>query len=84
MGVRDGFKPASSATRRGRPLPMARPSSERALAIAQSSTPAALANEPFQDDHGIPLGSRVAVAAESFGLEPTEGELVAATHPVLA
>ncbi len=34
----------------------------------------------FQDDHGIPLGSRVTVAAESFGQETTEGELVAATR----
>jgi len=36
--------------------------------------------EAFQDDHGIDLGSRVTVAAESFGQEPTEGELVAATR----
>ena len=34
----------------------------------------------FQDDHGIPLGSRVTVAAESFGSEPTAGVLVAATR----
>lgn len=34
----------------------------------------------FQDDHGIPLGSRVTVAAESFGSEPTPGVLVAATR----
>ena len=35
---------------------------------------------PFQDEHGIPLGSRVTIASESFGPEPTEGELVAATR----
>jgi len=34
----------------------------------------------FQDDHGIPLGTRVTVAAESFGAETTEGELIAATR----
>ena len=55
-------------------------SSEQALAIAQSSTPAALANEPFQDDHGISLGSEVVVAADTFGTEPTTGQLMAATR----
>ncbi|WBY02004.1 glutathione S-transferase family protein [Ramlibacter tataouinensis] len=39
-----------------------------------------LVDSAFQDDHGIPLGSRVTVAAESFGLEATEGELIAATR----
>lgn len=34
----------------------------------------------FQDEHGIPLGSRVTIASESFGPETTEGELVAATR----
>jgi len=34
----------------------------------------------FQDEHGIPLGSRVTISAETFGQEPTEGELVAATR----
>jgi glutathione S-transferase len=37
-------------------------------------------DEPFQDDHGIPLGSDVVIAAESFGTEPTHGQLVAATR----
>jgi glutathione S-transferase len=37
-------------------------------------------DDVFQDEHGIPLGSRVTVAAETFGQEPTEGELVAATR----
>jgi glutathione S-transferase len=39
-----------------------------------------LIDSAFQDDHGIPLGSRVAVTSESFGPEPTEGELIAATR----
>lgn len=34
----------------------------------------------FQDDHGIPLGSVVSITAESFGAEPTVGELVAASR----
>ena len=34
----------------------------------------------FQDEHGIPLGSLVTITAESFGLESTAGELVAATR----
>jgi hypothetical protein len=34
----------------------------------------------FQDEHGIPLGSQVTIRAESFGLEESAGELVAATR----
>lgn len=34
----------------------------------------------FHDEHDIPLGSRVTITAESFGLEPTAGELLAATR----
>jgi glutathione S-transferase len=37
-------------------------------------------NEVFQDEHGIPLGAQVSITAESFGLESTVGELVAATR----
>jgi hypothetical protein len=39
-----------------------------------------LKDASFQDEHGIPLGSQVTVAAELFGTEPTQGELVAATR----
>jgi glutathione S-transferase len=39
-----------------------------------------LIDSAFQDDHGIALGSRVAVSAEAFGPETTEGELIAATR----
>jgi glutathione S-transferase len=39
-----------------------------------------LIDSAFQDDHGIALGSRVTVTAESFGPEPTEGILLAATR----
>jgi glutathione S-transferase len=55
-------------------------SSQQAIELAAASSPAPLKDEPFQDEHGIALGSRVTIAAESFGPEPTEGELVAATR----
>lgn len=51
-----------------------------AIAVAAASTPAPLHDDFFQDEHGIPLGSRVTVNAESFGPETTEGELIAATR----
>lgn len=55
-------------------------SAEQALQVAQTSTPASLQDEVFQDEHCIALGSAVVIAADNFGLEPTEGELVAATR----
>ncbi|WP_198969083.1 glutathione S-transferase family protein [Xylophilus sp. ASV27] len=54
--------------------------SAEAIAIAAAATPVPVDPEPFQDEHGIALGSRVTVTAESFGPEPTEGELIAATR----
>ena len=36
--------------------------------------------EAFEDDHGIALGTKVQITAESFGLEPSVGKLVAATR----
>jgi glutathione S-transferase len=53
---------------------------EAALTIARDSSPMTLEDEIHQDDHGITLGSNVAITAESFGLEPTVGRLVAATR----
>jgi len=55
-------------------------SADEALQTARLATPAAAQAEIFQDEHGIALGSPVVIAADNFGLEPTEGELVAATH----
>jgi hypothetical protein len=53
----------------------------QAIAVAAASTPhTLLSDSTFQDEHGIPLGTRVTVAAESFGPEPSEGELMAATR----
>ncbi len=39
-----------------------------------------LIDSAFQDDHGIALGTAVTITAESFGLEPTGGVLMAATR----
>ena len=57
----------------------------QAIAIAANADPmpigqALLPDSTFQDEHGIELGSRVTITAESFGREPTAGELVSATH----
>jgi glutathione S-transferase len=54
--------------------------SSEAISVAAAAEPAPLPEEAFQDDHGIALGSRVTVAAESFGTETTEGTLLAATR----
>lgn len=60
--------------------PMTKLTSTDAIAIAAASEPVALADDTFQDEHGIALGSRVTVTAEAFGPEPTEGLLLAATR----
>jgi glutathione S-transferase len=50
-----------------------------AIAVCAASAGGfALPDSTFQDEHGIPLGSQVTIAAESFGLETTQGELVGA------
>jgi glutathione S-transferase len=58
---------------------------EAAVRVAHDAEPMPpggnlLVDSAFQDDHGIPLGTRVTVSAESFGPEATEGELIAATR----
>ena len=55
-------------------------SARQALDVAAASTPATLHDDVFQDEHGIALGSQVLISAETFGHEPTQGELVAATR----
>ena len=57
----------------------------RAIATGAAAQPSPaghglLVDSTFQDEHGIALGSRVSITAESFGPEPTEGELIAATR----
>jgi glutathione S-transferase len=59
---------------------MAKLDSTQAIAIAAAAEPAPLPAEAFQDEHGIPLGSPVSIAAEAFGQEPTEGILRAASR----
>jgi glutathione S-transferase len=53
---------------------------EAIAACAGAPVVAGASDDYFQDDHGIALGSQVSVSAESFGAEPTVGELVAATR----
>jgi len=53
---------------------------ESIAACAMATRATAIIDATFQDEHGFALGSRVTVAAESFGLETTDGELVAATR----
>jgi hypothetical protein len=55
-------------------------SAAEAIDIAARATPMALHDDIFKDEHGIALGSRVTISAETFGPEPTEGELIAATR----
>ncbi|MDM0035522.1 glutathione S-transferase family protein [Variovorax sp. J22P271] len=53
----------------------------RAIEVAAASTPhTLLSDSTFQDEHGLALGTPVTIAAESFGPETTEGDLVAATR----
>jgi glutathione S-transferase len=61
---------------------MTESNAQEAIAICAASpgVGAVLPGEPFQDEHGIALGSQVSVASEGFGPEPTLGELVAATR----
>lgn len=55
-------------------------SGEDAITVAAAAEPLPLLGEAFQDEHAIALGTQVKVAAESFGTEPTQGELIAATR----
>lgn len=67
---------------------MVKSTSEAALAASRAAAQAgeradvALfgAQDVFQDDHGIPLGTTVTIAADSFGTEPSIGILRAATR----
>jgi glutathione S-transferase len=55
-------------------------SANDAVIVAAGAEPLPLQDDVFQDEHGIALGETVHIAAESFGLEVTEGELIAATR----
>lgn len=51
-----------------------------AIQVAKNAQPVPLTDDVFQDEHGFPIGTQVTVAADSFGTEPTQGKLVAATR----
>lgn len=58
--------------------------SQQAIAVAAAADPLPLGagplnHGPFVNEHGIELETPVRICAESFGKEPTIGELVAAT-----
>ncbi len=53
---------------------------QHAIAIAAAATAQSVDGLAVQDDHGIALGSRVSICGDTFGPEPTEGTLVAATR----
>ena len=55
-------------------------SAAESIALCARSTPTVAEKAPFIDEHGIALGTPVSITSESFGPEPTEGELIAATR----
>jgi hypothetical protein len=55
-------------------------SAAESIALCARSTPTMAEKEPFLDEHGLALGTPVSITSESFGPEPTEGELIAATR----
>ena len=55
-------------------------SAQGAITVAANAEPLPLEPCALQDEHGIALGTPVKVSAQSFGQEPTHGELLAATR----
>jgi glutathione S-transferase len=54
-------------------------STGEALAVAKAGSKPFFVDEEYVDEHGIALGEKVSVVAESFGPEVTIGKLIAAT-----
>jgi glutathione S-transferase len=52
---------------------------QASLDIAKLGSTPFFAADTYVDEHGIALGTEVCIVAESFGPEPTEGKLIAAT-----
>jgi len=50
--------------------------SEEALEVAHTSTPAALPDEQFVDPNGFKAGQQVIIAATDYGVDPVAGELL--------
>jgi hypothetical protein len=51
-------------------------SSEEALQVARTSTPAALPDEQFDEPNGFKAGQPVVIAATDYGVDPVAGELL--------
>ena len=51
-------------------------SSEQALEVARSATPAQLPQERFAEPNGFEAGQRVVIAATDYGVDPVAGELL--------
>ena len=78
----DGWWQCLRAIGHGRSTPC---DAAEAIEVAASHEPVAIGNTlvpdtALHDTHGLPLGSHVVIAAESFGRETTSGELIAATR----
>lgn len=54
-------------------------SASEAVEVANQSTPLDVSTKQFVNEHDIALGTEVVVTADNFGLEPTQGVLVAAS-----
>jgi len=50
--------------------------SEEALEVARTSTPAPLPDEQFVDPNGFKAGQQVVIAATDYGVDPVVGELL--------
>ncbi|MDI9336676.1 MAG: glutathione S-transferase family protein [Gammaproteobacteria bacterium] len=69
-----------SAFGQGRPSKSSTMESIAACAVSTNAQDLFGSEAEFQNEHGIALGEQVSIAAESFGMEPSMGELVAATR----
>jgi glutathione S-transferase len=71
---------AIAAFEQGEPSKSNTTESIAACAVSMPANELFGSESTFQDEHGIPLGSDVTITAESFGLESSAGQLVAATR----
>ncbi|NJM44690.1 MAG: glutathione S-transferase family protein [Brachymonas sp.] len=71
---------AIAAFEQGEPSKSNATESIAACAISMPASSLFGSENTFQDEHGIPLESQVTITAESFGLESSAGQLVAATR----
>jgi glutathione S-transferase len=57
--------------------------SEEALEVSRSTTPAALPDEQFDEPNGFEAGQQVVIAATDYGVDPVVGELLFAGNEEL-